>query len=433
VDSYTQDHYQLHLTQELNENWNANVSLHYTHGSGYYEQYKQEQAFADMGLPDLIVGSETISSGDFIVRKWLDNHFSGGTFSFNYDSEKTNVTIGGAFNTYAPASHFGEIIWAEYAGSTPIRHHYYEGESRKDDGNLYTKVNYQLTTDLNLFADLQWRNVRYQTSGVDDYQFAYDFNDTFNFFNPKAGLTYNVSASDLLHLSYAIANREPNRTDYISGTVKPKPERLGNLEAGWDRTASTYSVGLNYYLMNYRDQLVLTGELDNVGNPIRANVGTSFRTGLELNGIWKITPDVSWNANVTWSLNQNVDYVSVNGSGVVTTGNTAIILSPNWIGGSQLSWTAFPNFNASLLTKYVGKQYLDNSENEELTLDPYLLNDIRLTYTFQTESIRGIDLSLLVNNIFGVMYSSNGAVWDGYAYYYPQAGMHFMVMTGFRF
>jgi iron complex outermembrane receptor protein len=433
VDDYTQNHYQLHLTQELSPSWNANLSLHYTHGSGYYELYEQDQAFADKGLPDIVLGSETISSGDFIVRKWLDNQFYGGTFSLNYDHEKTNLSIGGAYNEYSPAKHFGEITWAEYAGNVPIRYHYYEGESHKKDGNLYAKLNYKLTSTLNLFGDVQWRNVRYQTAGVDDGQIPYDFKDTFNFINPKAGITYNLSAGDLLHASYAIANREPNRTDYLSGTTKPKPEHLGNLEAGWDRTSARYSLGLNYYLMNYTDQLVLTGKLDNVGNPIRANVGKSYRTGIELTGLWKVADKLSWNANVTWSANRNVDFVLQDESGVQVTRNTAIILSPSWIGGSQLTWNAFPRFSAALLTKYVGKQFLDNTENDDLALDPYLVNDIRLSYTFEPRGIKGIDVSLLVNNIFNVMYSSNGAVWDGYAYYYPQAGTNFMAMVGLRF
>jgi iron complex outermembrane receptor protein len=433
VDDYTQNHYQLHLTQELSSEWNANVSLHYTHGSGYYEQYKQEQAFADMGLPDIALGAETVSSGDFIVRKWLDNHFYGGTFSLNYDHANTSLSIGGAYNEYAPAKHFGEIIWAEYAGNVPIRHHYYDGESEKGDGNLYAKINYKLAGVLNFFGDVQWRNVRYQTSGIDDDQIAYDFQDTFNFLNPKAGITYNPTSSDLFHLSYAIANREPNRTDYLSGTTLPKPERLGNLEAGWDRTSSKYSVGLNYYLMNYNDQLVLTGELDNVGNPIRANVGKSYRTGVELTGLWKVADNLTWNANLTWSMNRNIDFVVTNEDGVQEIRNTAIILSPNLIGGSQLTWNAFPGFSTALLTKYVGRQYLDNTENDELTLDSYLVNDVRLSYTFELRGIKGVDVSLLVNNIFNVMYSSNGAVWDGYAYYYPQAGTNVMVMVGLRF
>jgi iron complex outermembrane receptor protein len=433
VDDYRQDHYQLHFTRELTEKWNANVSLHYTSGRGFYEQYKQDVPFADMGLPDFVVGSESVTSSDFIVRKWLDNDFYGATFSFNYDAVKTNVVIGGAYNEYANAKHFGEIIWAAYAGSVPVRHHYYEGESEKDDGNLYAKVNYSITGSLNLFADVQWRNVRYQTAGIDDNQVAYDVHDTFNFLNPKAGVTYGLSALDQLHVSYAIANREPNRTDYLSGTEKPRHERLGNLEAGWNRASGKYSVGVNYYLMNYHDQLVLTGELDDVGNPIRANVGKSYRTGVEVDALWKVIDQLSWNVNATWSTNRNVDFVLMDELGLPVRQNTAIILSPDWIAGSQLTWNAFPRFNVSLLTKYVGKQFLDNTQNDELVLDPYLVNDVRFSYTFEPKGLKGIDLSVLVNNVFDFQYSSNGAVWDGYAYYYPQAGRNFMVMVGVRF
>jgi len=185
--------------------------------------------------------------------------------------------------------------------------------------------------------------------------------------------------------------------------------------------------------MDYYNQLVLTGELDNVGNPIRANVGKSFRTGVEASGLVKFADKLSWNVNATWSMNRNVDYVFTDLSGQQVTKNTAIILSPSWIAGSQLSWNVLPNFTAALFTKYVGKQFLDNTENDDLSLDPYLVNDIRLSYTLQPKGIKGIDLSLLVNNILNVEYSYNGAVWDGYAYYYPQAGVNFMAMMGIRF
>lgn len=433
VDDYRQDHFQLHLTQQLNDYWNANVSLHYTHGRGYYEQYKQDKPFADLGLNNIVLKDTTLTSGDFIVRRWLDNKFYGSTFSFNYDKEKTNLTIGGAFNQYGDARHFGEIVWGQYTSNSQIRQHYYDGQSQKNDFNIYAKWNYEISSELNAFVDLQYRAVDYKTLGISDDLVPYDIRDTFNFFNPKAGLSYSVSSKDILYGSYAIANREPNRTDYLDGIVKPKPEKLGNLEAGWRRNSKHYAFEANYYMMNYTDQLVLTGKLDNVGNPIRSNVGKSYRTGIELSGVIRLTEQLTWNANATWSVNKNKDYV-VDETNLDAKKNTVIILSPNWIAGSQLTWSAFHNFKATLLSKYVGKQYLDNTQTESLTLEDYFINDLRFNYTFTPKGIKAIDLSLLVNNLFDTKYSSNGATYgDGVAYYYPQAGRNFLAMVAIRF
>ncbi|HZX74020.1 MAG TPA: TonB-dependent receptor [Cyclobacteriaceae bacterium] len=433
VDDYRQDHYQLHLTQKINSYWNANLSFHYTYGRGYYELYNQNQSFASLGLEDIVLKDTTITSGDFIVRKWLDNKFYGTTFSFNYDKDKTNLTIGGAFNQYGHAKHYGEIIWAQYSSNSQIRQHYYDGESQKNDFNMFAKWNYELTPSLNAFADMQYRYVGYKASGIEDALNPYDINETFNFLNPKAGLSYSLSLNDVLYGSYAIANREPNRSDYLGSDVKPKSEHLENLEAGWRRKSERYAFELNYYLMNYRNQLVLTGKLDNVGNPIRENVGKSYRSGVELSGTAKLTDKLTWNANATWSVNKNVDYVT-DPSNVSETKNTTIVLSPGWIAGSQLTYNVFGNFAATLLTKYVGKQYLDNTQTETLILEDYFVNDVRFNYSLSPKGMKALDLSLLVNNIFGVKYSSNGATYgDGVGYYFPQAGTNFMGMVTMKF
>jgi iron complex outermembrane receptor protein len=433
VDDYRQDHYQLHLTQQLNENWNANLSLHYTYGRGYYEQYKQLKPFAELGLNDITLKDTTLTAGDFIIRKWLDNDFYGTTFSVNYEKNKTAISIGGAYNEYANARHFGEIIWAQYASNSTIRKEYYEGESQKNDFNIYAKWNYEIARGLNAFVDLQFRNVSYTTSGTDDDLNGYDLTDDLNFFNPKAGINYALTAHDGIYTSYAVANREPNRADYLDGFVRPRPERLRNLETGWRRNSERYSFELNYYLMTYTDQLVLTGRLDNVGNPVRANVGKSYRTGIELSGAVRITDRLLWNANATWSSNKNKDFVP-DESNLENKKTTSIILSPEWIAGSQLEWNVVSRFQATLLSKYVGKQYLDNTENENLKLDPYFINDVRLTWTLTPKAMNSLELSFLVNNIFDVAYSSNGATYgDGVAYYFPQAERNFMGMISLKF
>ncbi len=432
VDDYRQDHYQLHISQQLSAYWNGNISLHYTDGRGYFEQYKQDEAFADLGLDDVIIGNTTIESSDVIVRRWLDNDYYGTTFSANYSKNKTNLTIGGAFSKFDNARHFGEIMWAAVAINAPIRHVYYDGESEKTDYNVYVKWNYSFTEKLSSFVDLQFRSVDYKTAGINNGQFPYDIKDEFNFFNPKIGLSYSLATNGVLYTSYAIANREPNRTDYLDGIGKPKSERLGNLEIGWRKISSKFGLEANYYLMNYTDQLVLTGEINDVGSPIRANVGKSYRTGLEFSGTVNLSPKISWNANITWSTNKNQDYAVLDENNNSTNHNTTIILSPSWIGGSQFTWKPFENFQTSLLSKYVGKQYLDNTQNENVTLDDYFINDIRLSYQIHPKGINGIEVGLLINNLFNVEYSSNGYGYGGTPYFYPQAGVNFLAMLSVK-
>jgi iron complex outermembrane receptor protein len=432
VDDYRQDHFQLHLSQQLSENWNGNFSVHYTKGKGYFEQYLQGKPFAELGLPNATIGNTTYESTDAIVRRWLDNDFYGATFSLNYAKNKTTFTAGGAFSKYDNARHFGEIIWAAIAIDAPLRHVYYNGESEKTDFNIYAKWNYSLTENLTSFVDVQYRAVNYETGGIDNDQTAYAVQDEFHFFNPKVGISYTLSPTSVLYSSYAIANREPNRTDYLDGDEKPRNERLGNLELGWRKTTSKFALEANYYLMNYTDQLVVTGELNDVGSNIRANVGKSYRTGIELSGLINFSKKVSWNANVTWSVNKNRNFTVFDEDNNASTKNTTIILSPSWVAGSQLTWKAFSNFQASVLSKYVGKQYLDNNQDENVTLDDYFINDLRLSYQFYPKSFNSIELGLLINNLFDVEYSSNGYGYGGTPYYYPQAGTNFLAMLAVK-
>ncbi|HZB13399.1 MAG TPA: outer membrane beta-barrel protein, partial [Chryseolinea sp.] len=238
--------------------------------------------------------------------------------------------------------------------------------------------------------------------------------------------------NSVIYGSYAIANREPNRTDYLDGTQKPKSERLNNLELGLRKTTTKYAIEANYYLMNYVDQLVLTGAINDVGAPIRANVGSSYRTGIELSGLINLSKKVTLNANVTGSINKNRNYAVFDENNNATSRNTTIILSPSWIAGSQFTWKAFENFEATLLSKYVGKQYLDNTQNENTVLDDYLINDLRFSYQLSPKGLRAIELSALINNVLDVEYSSNGYSYDGLPYFYPQAGINFLVMIAVK-
>jgi iron complex outermembrane receptor protein len=431
-DNYRQNHYQLHWTQKLSEYWNSNLSLHYTQGRGYYEEYHQDQPLAELGMADIIIRDTTIQAMDVVIRKWLDNKFYGGTFAFHYNKDKHAITVGGAFNQYGHAKHFGTIEWAEFSQAIFPQQHYYEGRSQKNDFNVYGKWNYTFLENLNGFLDVQYRAVTYSTSGIRDDQSPYAVDENFNFFNPKAGLSY-LLGSGLLYTSYAIANREPNRNDYLDNEVKPKPERLQNLELGWRGKVAKHMVDVNYYLMHYKDQLVLTGEIDNTGFPIRANVGKSFRTGIETSANFFFSTKLSWHVNATWAVNKNVDFVALDENNVPERKNTTIVLSPSWIAGSQLSYNAFKGFNIAWLAKFVGKQYLDNTETDLLTLDSYLINDLRLSYGVPMKGAKEITTSLLLNNLLDVAYASNGYNYEGTPYFFPQAGRNFMAMVSLRF
>ena len=426
VDDYQQHHYQLHISQRISEDWNATVSLHYTKGLGFFEQYKQAEPFADLGLPDVVIGGATIQESDVIVRRWLDNDYYGTTFSANYSKNRTDLTFGGALSRYDNARHFGEIIWSEISDNVPIRYVYYDGESQKTDMNVYAKWNQSFSEKFSSYIDIQYRKVSYETAGIENDQTPYSVSDEFTFLNPKAGVSYNLTASDILYTSYAIANREPSRTDYLEGSEKPKSEKLGNLEIGWRKSKQRFGAEVNYYLMSYTDQLVLTGGVSDTGYPIRANVGKSYRTGVELSGSFQLSKKVSWSANTTWSVNKNKDYIVVDENNISSTRSTTIILSPSWIAGSQLEWKPFENFQAALLSKYVGKQFLDNSENDLVSLNDYFINDVRFSYSLTPKGIKGIDLGLLINNVFDVKYSSNGYGYGGTPYLFPQAGTNFM-------
>ena len=442
IDHYNQDHYQLHWNQTYNENWSSNIALHYTYGRGYYEQFKEDEDFADYGFDPIMIGGETIDETDIIRRKWLDNDFFGTTFSFKYqNNDDFNLTVGGAWNKY-DGDHFGEVIWAEYASQTDIRHRYYDDYAVKTDFNLFAKANYTLNEKFNLFGDLQIRNINYEANGVS----ADIVDDNFNFFNPKAGVTYTASEESSLYFSYARANREPNRTDYENGN--PKPEKLNDFELGWRWKKESFKINTNLYYMRYQDQLVLTGELDDVGAPIRANVGDSYRLGLEIDANFVLSDKFSIVPNVAVSSNKNIDFTTKWDGEVTNLGNTNISFSPNVIVGNMLNYSPVQNLQLSLLSKYVGEQYMGNVDTDSSKLDAYFTNDLNINYVIATNKIfKSIVLSALVNNIFNEEYVSNGYYYtyddtwsvpgetttlDG-AGYYPQATINFLLGATFNF
>ena len=431
VDNYKQDHAQLLWNEKISNFWSTNIALHYTRGRGFFEQYKEADDFSTYGFEPITFEGEVVNTTDVIRRRWLDNNFYGTVFSATYKKKSLNLIMGGGFNKYE-GDHFGEVIWARYASNSSYKDRYYDDGSSKTDFNLYTKVNYQLTDQWSLYGDLQYRTVGYKANGGD----TGIVDDTFNFFNPKAGITFDLNANNNFYLSYAVANREPNRNDYESGN--PKPEKLNDFELGWRYVSTDVQLNTNVYYMSYKDQLVLTGELNDVGAPLRENIGDSYRLGLEIDANIRINDKFSIRPNVALSTNKNVDFFIDRDDVLQDLGNTNIAFSPSLVAGNILSYTPSEAMNLSLFSKYVGEQYLSNTDTEASKLDSYFTTDFNITYEIKMNRIlKSIVISGLVNNILNEKYVSNGYTYlDSWSTpgntfevqgFYPQAGTNFLI------
>lgn len=446
VDNYSQDHYQLHWNQRYNNQWSTTLGLNYTKGQGYFEQYKEDESFDDYGFEPIDFNGEIIDETDLIRRRWLDNDFYVINANASYKDDNLNLIFGGSYSHY-DGDHFGEVIWAEYASQTEIRDRYYDGNSIKNDLSMFTKANYRLNEKISLYGDLQVRNVTYKTTGTtsDLVEFAVD--KDFTFFNPKAGITYSLNTNNDLYFSYARANREPNRTDFeVDQSIKP--EQLNDFELGWRHKKNNFNFSANTYFMFYKNQLVLTGESDDVGNPIRQNVDKSYRIGLELEAIVPITSKLTLQPNMTISANK-VDELSFSFDGESQNlNNTDISFSPSFVAANAIVFQPIENLQMSLLSKYVGEQFMSNTEADLSKLDSFFINDFNINYTLKTASVfDAIVFSGLVNNIFNVKYVSNGYYYtydDSWsnpgsittiegAGFYPQATTNFLVGVTLKF
>jgi iron complex outermembrane receptor protein len=435
TDNYWQNHFQLHWTEKWSEKWISNAALHYTIGKGYFEQYKEDEDLTDYNLPDF--NGNSIS--DLVRKRWLDNDFFGATFSLNYRTPKTDLLFGGAANRYL-GKHFGEVVWTQNYVPSPNR--YYDNYGNKDDVNFYTKASYNITNQLNLFADLQYRMVFYDATSV---KFS-DVNDTFRFFNPKAGVNYQLDSKNSFYGFLGVANKEPRRDDYESGSVKP--ERLIDYELGWKYNTQKVKISANAFYMNYKDQLVLTGALNDVGSPIFTNSGKSYRVGLEVESTIAIADKLILNPNVTLSQNKNQDFYFQRDGVLQNLGNTDIAFSPNLILGNRLTFLPIKDFQISLLSKFVSEQYMGNIDSKQSKLEAYFVNDLNINYEWKiNKSIKSIILSGLINNIFDLEYESNGYFYtydddwsnpgnittiEG-AGFFPQAGINFILGLSLKF
>jgi iron complex outermembrane receptor protein len=448
IDNYKQDHFQLHWNEKLNENWATNIGLNFTKGDGYFEQYKEDEAFADYDLTPITLGGEIIEETDLIRRRWLENDFYVANLNATYKNETTEIIFGSSFSKYT-GDHYGEIIWAEYTSNSQIRDRYYFSNASKNESNIFAKLTHKLNNTWTLFTDLQGRFVKYKTGGITSDRIAINVDEKFSFFNPKAGITYKANDVNSFYLSYARATREPNRNDFENGVSDA--EILNDFELGWRYKNGNTTINTNMYYMLYKDQLVLTGALDDVGSPIRATSGKSYRLGLEVDAYLPISKKFIIQPNIAISSNKNVDFRAPINGNIINLGKTNLSFSPELIASNALIYIPKDNFQISLLSKFVGEQFMGNLEtkvSKNDILESYFVNDINVTYVISTKKIvKSITLSALINNVFNTEYISNGYYYtyddtwsqsgvtttvDG-AGYYPQATRNFLVGATFKF
>ena len=441
VDDYKQNHYQLHWNEQLNSHWSTNLGLNYTKGAGFFEQYKAEEN-AD-ALNNLIE-----DGSDVIVRRWLDNNFYVLNFNANYKDEKLNFISGISYSKYT-GDHFGEVIWgSNLASGVSFGDRYYFSDAKKTDMSIFSKATYEINEKVSTYLDLQGRFVSYKTAGLTSNRNPLDVDAKFNFFNPKAGFIYKIAAQNSVYLSYARANREANRNDFENGVSSP--EILDDIELGWRYKSDQIQLNTNIYFMSYKNQLVLTGAIDDVGAPIRATSGKSYRLGLEIDADVKLNDQFSIKPNAAFSTNKNEDFTAPINGNLINLGNTPLSFSPNVIVGNMLIYQPKDNFQISFLSKYVGEQFMSNlnsSVSKLDVLDSYFTSDLNFVYEIATKKVfDAIIISGLINNIFNTEYVDRGYYYtydypdgngntitgDG-AGYYPQATRNFLVGVTLQF
>ncbi len=446
VDNYAQDHYQLLWNQRFNNIWSTNVSLNYTYGRGYFEQFREDADLEFHNIGPVEIGGETITSSDLIRRRWLDNDFYAVNATVNYKQGDWDVTTGAFFSRY-DGDHFGEVIWARFAGSSNIRDRYYFGNGDKREFTMFAKGNWHINEQWSVYGDLQERFINYRTLGNTSDKVPLNVSESYSFFNPKAGISFSINTKNQLYVSFGRANREPRRSDFEQGIFTP--ESLNDYELGWrvisdvrDGKVEGTKVNTNLFYMDYSNQLVLTGAIDDVGAPIRATSGKSYRLGLEIEAELSLGKHFKMKPNIALSTNKNVDFVSSIDGSLTNLGNTNISFSPEIIAGNIFEFSGLKNFEMALLSKYVGEQYMGNIDSEVSKLDGYFINDFNIIYTFNNVPVaKSVVLTALINNIFNVEYVSNGYFFtydDDFsnpgtittiegAGFYPQATINFLL------
>jgi iron complex outermembrane receptor protein len=441
VDDYLQNNAQLHWSSQVNSRLDFSLALHYTGGSGYYEQYREGETLADYLIDPVVLGNDTVTESDLVRRKWLNNHFYGGVYSVNYHLKSLSLTAGGGLNRY-DGDHYGRVIWAGFASTAGTDHEYYLNNGVKKEANQFVKVNYQFIPRAGLFADIQYRMINYRISGIDDNRMDITQEHRYGFLNPKLGLTYDITDNQKSFVSFAIAHREPTRSNFTDAPAgqEIRPEVLRDLEIGYQLDQRPLSLSLTGYWMDYTDQLILTGQINDVGAPIMVNIPSSFRSGIET--AVRIIPVKSFQmeANLTLSRNKIRDfteYVDDWDSGVQKVnglGMTDLAFSPGIIAGGRLTWLAMKDLRLTFDSHYVGRQYIDNTSDLTRSLDPYWINNLAISLTLHPPKIKELALFVQVNNLFNQQYETNAWVYSYYYEgqrnkmdgYFPQAGINFM-------
>ncbi|MDP4291860.1 MAG: TonB-dependent receptor [Bacteroidota bacterium] len=456
VDNYRQDHFQAFYSHEFTKKLVLNTALFYTKGFGYYEEYKENQSFANYGLSDIQVNASSIDIGGQIIpvignkidetnlirRKYLDNDFFGLVYSLVYNAPTSRLVFGGSANEYK-GNNYGQIIWAEFASNGAINYEWYRSTGDKTDFNVYAKLDQKINQELNLYVDLQFRGIDHKIKGTDGDLRDITQNHSFGFFNPKLGLFYDLNANNNLYASFAVAHREPSRDNFTDANpAKPEPsaEKLNDLELGWNYKTGSVNFSTNVYYMNYDNQLVLTGQINDVGSAVMENVKSSYRLGVEFNTAINLSSQFSWKANLSLSENkiknftEYVDDWDNGGQKINSLGTRDLAFSPNSVAFQQLTFSPDKKFSLAFETKYVGKQYIDNTSSNDRSLHSYIVNNLRTEYHFSFKYARQVTLSLALNNFLNEKYESNAWVYryfesgvynkmDGY---FPQAGINLM-------
>ena len=443
IDNYKQDHFQLHWSEQINNTLSTNISLNYTDGRGYFEQYRDDdsvETYSGIVKSDLDENGIETGTTDLIRRRWLDNDFYVFNASLNYSYENLNLILSGSYSNYI-GDHFGEVIWARnFDDNYSIRDRYYEGNGKKNDLSFFTKLSYRLK-DILIYGDLQLRKINYKTSGITSDLINLKLDKKYNFFNPKIGITHNLNSNSLIYLSYSKANREPSRSDY-ENNPDIKPEKLNDLEFGYRLSSDKFELNLNAYYMLYNEQLVLTGAIDDVGAPIRTNSGSSYRVGIESEINLELSKKLDISSNLTLSSNKNKEVISNYNGALTNFGKTNLSYSPNFITNNTINYKFTEKFSLSMLSKYVGKQFMGNTDAKNSILESYFVNDLNFNLKITPKRIfNEIVVSGLINNVLDKEYVSNGYYYtyddtwsnpgetitlDG-AGYYPQATRNFLV------
>ncbi len=442
TDNYRQDHYQLFFNHEFNKNTSFNTAIFLTKGKGYYEQYKAQQSFSDYGLPDYVVGSDTLTGTDLIRQLWLDNDYYGQVLSLQHKGKKNQLTFGGGWNRY-DGNHYGKIIWA--TAGVPDNFIWYDHKAYKTDLNLFGKYQQRISSHLETFVDLQYRRVLYNIDGFRNNP-TVNVHETYDFVNPKLGITW-FNDNYQLYGSWSVGQKEPNRDDFEAGKGQvPKPEKLNDIELGVERKSSQFNWGATFYYMRYKDQLVLTGKINDVGAYTRINIPDSYRLGLELQARAYLNNWLNVAGNLTLSKNKVIDFTEYyddydnGGQKTVTYSNTDIALSPAVTGSAVINIIPLKNLQISLPGKYVSQQYLDNTSNSARSLNAFYLQDAQLSYSIKSFVVKEINLIFQAYNLFDKKYEPNGYTYSyQYGgdlitenYYFPMAGRNFMIALNLR-